>query len=101
MNQKISIFSGYVGGSHYNNRGSAVEPICLPRNPEWGIHRDGMDGQKAYVYGAEYQMHTVSGYMRQFHDQDVPCALCVKRNKSIVKMFPGKNNLFELNLISI
>lgn len=50
-----------------------------------------MDGQKAYVYGAEYQMHTVSGYMRQFHDQDVPCALCLKRNKSAVKMFPGKN----------
>lgn len=94
MNLKIWITSGYVGGSHYNNRGAAVEPICLPRNPEWGVHRDGMDGQKAYVYGAEYQMHTVSGYMRQFHDQDVPCALCVKRNKSVVQMFPGEYKEF-------
>lgn len=62
--------------------------------PEWGVYRDGTDGQKAYIYGAEYQTNTLSGYMRSFHDHDVPCAVCLVPKKSIVKMFPGKKVKF-------
>lgn len=89
------VHSGYVGGSLYNNRGAAVEPLCLPREPEWGVYRDGTDGQKAYIYGAEYQTNTISGYMRNFHDHDVPCAVCLIPKKSIVKMFPAKKTCYE------
>lgn len=44
MNFKIWIILGYVGGLYYNNRGVVVELICLLRNLEWGVYRDGMDG---------------------------------------------------------
>lgn len=27
---------GYVGGSHYSHIRAAVDPLCLPRNQEWG-----------------------------------------------------------------
>lgn len=98
MNTKINSSQGYVGGSLYNNRGAAVEPLCLPREPEWGVYRDGTDGQKAYIYGAEYQTNTLSGYMRNFHDHDVPCAVCLIPKKSIVKMFPGKEVFFIISI---
>ena len=68
---KIYTVLGYVGGSDYKNPGAAVEPLCLPKNPQWGKFKDGKDGQKAELLGAEYQMHTVSNYWRHYHDHDV------------------------------
>lgn len=84
---------GYVGGSHYTHTGAAVEPLCLPRNPEWGNYRDGTDGAKAYIYGAEYETDDLSGKWLKLHDHDVPCAVCLVRNRPIVKMFPGNSTL--------
>ena len=81
---------GYVGGSWYDHIGAAVEPLCLPRDPEWGIYRDGTDGSKAYVYGAEYQSATLPGYKSTVHDNDIPCAVCLVRNRSVVQMIPGR-----------
>lgn len=68
-----------------------MEPLCLPRNPEWGIYRDGTDGYKAYVYGAEYVTSDLSDKWPKLHNHDVPCAVCLVRNRSVVKMFPGKS----------
>lgn len=89
------IHSGYVGGSHYSQSGGAVEPLCLPRNPEWGIYKDGTKGGKAYIYGAEYETSELSGYMRKLHDHDVPCTVCLRRNKSAVKMFPARKTCYK------
>lgn len=36
----------FTGGSYYTHKGAAVELLCLPRNPEWGIYIDGHDGAK-------------------------------------------------------
>nr|XP_034330215.1 short-chain collagen C4 [Crassostrea gigas] len=84
------VLSGYVGGSQYTHTGAAVEPLCLPRNPEWGDYRDGKDGYKAYIYGAEYETSDLSGKWLKVDDHDVPCAVCLVRNKSVVKMFPAR-----------
>lgn len=84
----ILLSLGYVGGSHYSHFGAAVEPLCLPRDPQWGKYKDGYDGLKAYIYGAEYQ--TSNTFLRKMHDHDVPCAVCLVLNRSVVKMFPGK-----------
>lgn len=89
------VHSGWVGGSDYRHSGAAVEPLCLPIDPEWDIYKDGEDGQKARILGAEYQMHTVHGYMRQYHDQDVPCAVCLVRRRSVVTMFPGRKTCYR------
>ena len=69
-----------------------MEPLCLPKDPEWGIYRDGVEGDKSYVYGAEYETQTVSGYLLTLHNHDVPCSLCLVRKRSVGKMFPGKQN---------
>lgn len=89
------VHSGYVGGSDYKNPGAAVEPLCLPKNPQWGKYKDGKDGQKAELLGAEYQMHTVSNYWRHYHDHDVPCAVCLVRQRSVVQMFPGRRTCYN------
>uniref|UniRef100_A0A8W8IHH6 Short-chain collagen C4 n=1 Tax=Magallana gigas TaxID=29159 RepID=A0A8W8IHH6_MAGGI len=89
------VHSGYVGGSDYKNPGAAVEPLCLPKNPQWGKFKDGKDGQKAELLGAEYQMHTVSNYWRHYHDHDVPCAVCLVRQRSVVQMFPGRRTCYN------
>uniref|UniRef100_A0A8W8IFZ6 Short-chain collagen C4 n=1 Tax=Magallana gigas TaxID=29159 RepID=A0A8W8IFZ6_MAGGI len=83
------VLSGYVGGSSHSVTGAAVEPLCLPRKPEWGHYRDGTEGYKAYIYGAEYETSDLSGKWLKLHDHDVPCAVCLVRNRSVVKMFPA------------
>lgn len=42
----------------HDHRGAAVDPLCLPKDPEWGLYSDGTDGNKAYVFGAEYETGT-------------------------------------------
>lgn len=93
------MFSGYTAGSAHTHTGAAVEPLCLPRNPEWGIYRDGVENiYSNIVYGAEYETNGVPGYMSTLHDHDVPCAVCLVRGKSIVKMFPGEKNGSEITV---
>nr|XP_022292593.1 short-chain collagen C4-like [Crassostrea virginica] len=88
------VFSGFTGGSWYAHPGAAVDPLCLPRDPEWGIYKDGVDGQKAFVYGSEYQTFT-SNSMPGVFEHDVPCAVCVVRNRSLLKMFPARKSCYE------
>lgn len=82
-------YAGFTGGSHYGHKGAAVEPLCLPRHPEWGVYNDGLDGTKSYVYGAEYKTGSFRGYIKTVDSHDVPCALCLVRHRSVVQMFPG------------
>lgn len=57
-------FEGYTGGSWHDHKGAAVDPLCLPRDPEWGIYSDVSDEGKAFVYGAEYQTFDSPEYLR-------------------------------------
>ncbi|XP_078331169.1 uncharacterized protein LOC111103549 [Crassostrea virginica] len=88
------VFSGFAGGSWYSHKGAAVDPLCLPRDPEWGIYKDGTDGAKAYVFGAEYQTYSYN-VPPGVHDHDVPCAVCLVRNKSVTKMFAARKNCYK------
>nr|XP_022337655.1 short-chain collagen C4-like [Crassostrea virginica] len=89
------VHSGYVGGSWYDQYGSAVEPLCLPRDPVWGIYRDGHDSARAYVYGAEYETYSFSDYMSTLVQHDVPCAVCLVPNRSVVEMFPARKRCYN------
>nr|XP_034329659.1 uncharacterized protein LOC105320069 [Crassostrea gigas] len=84
------ILSGFTGGSWYGHSGAAAEPLCLPRDPEWSFYKDGTDGAKAYVFGAEYETHSFSGFKKTLAEHDVPCAVCLLRNRSVVNMFPAR-----------
>ena len=96
MTQLCSILSvGYVGGSHYTSTGAAVDPLCLPKDPEWGIYRDGVQSFRAYVYGAEYETFEFSDLMTTIAENDIPCAVCLVTNRSVVKMFPGRCDMYN------
>ena len=91
MTQLCFILSvGYVGGSYYRSTGTAVDPLCLPKDPEWGMYRDGVQSFRAYVYGAEYETFEFSDLMTTIAQNDIPCAVCLVPNRSVVKMFPGR-----------
>lgn len=88
------VLSGYVGGSYYAHTGAAVNPLCLPKDPEWGIYKDGTDGSKAYIYGGEYETITVPAHLKTLSQHDVPCAVCLVRNRSVVQMFPARKTCY-------
>jgi hypothetical protein len=92
--------TGFTGGSHYTHKGAAVEPLCLPRDPEWGTYKDGMDGHKAYIFGAEYEIDTGNS-MHSVHNQDVPCAVCLIHHRSLVTVLPGTFKLLHTTCVDI
>lgn len=53
------------------------------------MYTEGHDGNKNYFLGAEYQTGSFTGNIRTVHDHDVPCAVCLVLQKSVVQMFPG------------
>ena len=92
-------FLGFTGGSWYHHSGAAVEPLCLPKDPQWGAYKNGVDKWRAYVFGAEYETNTFTGSTASLHDHDVPCAVCLTRGRSVVKMFPGKVTMMKREYI--
>ncbi|XP_056006018.1 uncharacterized protein LOC130050322 [Ostrea edulis] len=89
------VLSGYTGGSHYTHSGAAVEPLCLPRDPEWGRYKDGADDVRAFVYGAEYETSKSLSNLRRLHQHDVPCAVCLVHNRSILRVFPARKTCYK------
>lgn len=61
----------------------------MPRDPQWGVYKDGVKGWKAYLFGATYMTPDFNNNFRGMNNHRVPCAVCMVRNRSAVKMFPG------------
>ncbi|XP_056006026.1 uncharacterized protein LOC125660312 [Ostrea edulis] len=89
------VLSGFTGGSHYTHKGAAVQPLCLPKDPEWGRYRDGTDGHKAHVYGAEYETDISPSSLRSVYQHDVPCAVCLVHNRSVLRVFPARKTCYK------
>ncbi|KAI8480228.1 hypothetical protein Bbelb_420270 [Branchiostoma belcheri] len=55
-----TVYSGVAGGTHYSHIGGGTNYQCLPTDvdPQWGRYQDGVEGSKAYMYGAEYDLNT-------------------------------------------
>ena len=49
----ISISPGFAGGPNYGHSGGGSNYQCLPGNPQWGHHTDGLMSN-SYMQGAEY-----------------------------------------------
>ncbi|KAI8502711.1 hypothetical protein Bbelb_194130 [Branchiostoma belcheri] len=86
------VYSGVAGGTWYDQSGGGTNYQCLPTNPQWGRYLDGVDGYKAYMYGAEYQLGTnVPFGSTSLHDNDVPCAVCYVPTRGSKLMIPARN----------
>jgi len=81
-----TIYSGVVGGSERSHVGAAVNPLCLPQDPQYLLYQSGYQGT-AYLYGAEYQ---VSGPFDQSDDRNVPCSVCEVNGRTNKLMIPSR-----------
>ncbi|KAK3085224.1 hypothetical protein FSP39_000197 [Pinctada imbricata] len=84
------MYIGYVGGSYFDHSGGAADSLCLPsENPKFIESRTTF---YAFIYGAEYQVNEIKDDRASLHDHKVPCAVCTRRGKSTVKMFPAMDD---------
>ena len=89
-------FKGFAAGSEHGNKGGIVDTQCLPHEPQWLKSFPGQ--QSSYIYGAEYQdendrLNAIFG--KGIHDQDVPCAVCEVKRRTVVMMFPARTECYE------
>jgi len=63
-----------VAGSAYDHEGAAVDPLCLPPNPQYLQYESGYQ-DRALIYGAEYEI-TGGSPINQANQRNPPCALC-------------------------
>ena len=84
-------FTGYVGGSAYNQAGGASNYVCLTREPIYEKYEPGFQDVRSRIHGAEYQTYTAGIYPNSLHDHDVPCAVCHVTKRASRIMIPGRN----------
>ena len=82
-----TIYSGVVAGSWYDHTGAAVDPLCLPPDPQYLKYQSGYQGY-AYLVGTEYQTHSPSPLDQSF-DRNVLCALCQVYGQTNKIMIPS------------
>ncbi|XP_019853558.1 PREDICTED: short-chain collagen C4-like isoform X1 [Amphimedon queenslandica] len=81
------IYSGLVGGGHYNQKGNIARYLCLPRNPQY-LSTDAPFAA-SYIHGAEYETgNKVFGKTTQ--DYNVPCAVCLSPKKGTKLVIPAR-----------
>ena len=83
-----TIYSGVVAGSFFGHEGAAVDPLCLPPNPQYLKFHSGYQGH-VQVYGAEYQITTGSP-IDQARNRNIPCAFCQAHGRSNKIMIPSR-----------
>ena len=84
---------GYVGGSHYKQRGGGSNYVCLTRDPIYERFQSGsQSGIRAKIYGAKYDTRS-NGiiYPSSIQDHEVPCAVCYVTKRASEMMIPGRN----------
>ena len=68
-----TIYSGVAAGSWWQHEGAAVDPLCLPPNPQYLKYHASYQGW-AHLYGVEYE--TGGTPLDHSHNRNMPCALC-------------------------
>ena len=82
-----TIFSGVAAGSLWDHTGAAVDPLCLPPNPQYLKYQENYQG-RARLYGVEYE--TVGTPLDHSHDRNMPCALCQVNGRTNKIMIPSR-----------
>eukprot|EP00058_Branchiostoma_floridae_P003568 XP_002589056.1 hypothetical protein BRAFLDRAFT_87529 [Branchiostoma floridae] len=84
--------SGVAGGTSHVHQGGGTNYQCVPADPQWGKYQDGVQGHKAFMWGAEYELDTnVPFGSTSLHNNDVPCAVCYVPTRGSKLMIPARN----------
>ncbi len=81
------VYSGMLAGSLYSQVGGGSNHLCLPSNPEFLDVNDGVQLNRGYIYGAEYQ--TTGTAFDSLTNENLPCAVCSTEREQKL-MIPGK-----------
>ncbi|XP_052077962.1 uncharacterized protein LOC127715882 [Mytilus californianus] len=84
------VYSGWAGGSFYDQPGAAAEYMCLPPDPDFVKTSGGDFGR---MFGAEFDSDFLASGATS---EDVPCALCRPKHSSSAIMIPGKNTCYSV-----
>eukprot|EP00058_Branchiostoma_floridae_P004813 XP_002590301.1 hypothetical protein BRAFLDRAFT_76554 [Branchiostoma floridae] len=83
---------GVAGGTDHTQPGGGTNYQCLPTDPQWGRYQDGVQGAKALMYGAEYELNTNFPFgSTSLQDDNVPCAVCYVPTRGSKLMIPARN----------
>ncbi|VDI80416.1 Hypothetical predicted protein [Mytilus galloprovincialis] len=83
------VYDGYAAGNDDSIGGSGSNFLCLPKNPDWKEYTSGANTHTGRIFGVEYEILNHKPYPKSFHNQDMPCAVCLTA-RSMVLMVPGK-----------
>ena len=81
-----TIYSGVVAGSRSAHEGAAIDPLCLPSDPQYLKYQPGYQNWVQLV-GTEYQTHNTP--LDHSADRNVPCALCQVYGRTSKIMIPS------------
>lgn len=81
--------TGQIYDNSANRFGGPSNFLCLPNNPE--LSNRTVPGH-SYLYGAEYEESTFGPNSR---DEDVPCALCHRKNSTTSVMIAGRRTCYS------
>ncbi|VDH93124.1 Hypothetical predicted protein [Mytilus galloprovincialis] len=82
------VYSGFVGGGHYDETGASPEFVCLPTDPKLRETTGGYDYGR--MYGAEYGTDFWGQHPNPINNE-LPCAVCRSQRTSTTIMIPGKD----------
>ena len=82
------VYTGRAAGNYFNQGGGA-EYLCLPDNPNYLRYTNGVQEDRAYLYGSEYKP-TESAPLSAVTDHNVPCAVCYASTRGTVMMIPER-----------
>ena len=73
----MTVFVGYMAGSHHKNIGGTSDFLCLPEEPQWGYTGPHVP-HFSTVYGTEYQVPESGNPFntQNLYDREIPCVLC-------------------------
>jgi len=84
------VYSGIIGGEHYNQQGGGVNYLCLPHKPKYDRHNDGYQ-DSGYVYGTEYELQ-FNPFKTNLHNYEAPCVVCYVKSRGSMLMTPARND---------
>ncbi|VDI02223.1 Hypothetical predicted protein [Mytilus galloprovincialis] len=90
------VYDGYTGGASYANRGSAANHLCLPKQPQWGVYDEKVNGN-SFVSGAAFDVNDIDIKNSLFDKSkysmySFPCAVCHTKIGSSTIMIPGRKD---------
>ncbi|KAJ8023186.1 Short-chain collagen C4 [Holothuria leucospilota] len=85
------VYSGFASGSRFSQKGGGAGYLCLPTNPVYDHSQQGSQEERAEISRAEYKIVDFPPYYGK-DNGDVPCAVCVVTERSIMMMHPARND---------